>query len=1075
MGIPAFYRWLVTKYPLSVVEVLEEVPGVVNGEKIPLDTSKRNPNGVEFDNLYLDMNGIIHPCFHPEGRPAPDTYDEVFKDVFRYIDRIFSLVRPRKILYMAIDGVAPRAKMNQQRARRFRSSKDAADAAAEEKLKHEYEKMLPTLEQAKTLDSNVITPGTEFMASLTSALQYYIHLRLNSDPGWRGIKVILSDASVPGEGEHKIMSYIRLQRNLPGYDPNTRHCLYGLDADLIMLGLATHEIHFAVLREDVRMDQNKSKRGAEAKSKLEGKDANDNISNQCFVFLNVWVLRDYLVHDMKIPGSAVKQDIERLIDDFVFMCVFVGNDFLPHVPSLDISEGALDLLMDVYKKEFVNMGGHLTNSYEVNLKRVEHFLQMAGLNENAIFRKRSQVEKEKRQFFKDIPGVNRGGFKGTHRLPEQKKNPKAFWEFLEQSSKTVSATLGNSGAEEVPPPIITTASNGTLAVVDNSGVEEARTHITASAAPASSGISAFVDNVKLGEEGWKKRYYAEKFEADTPDEMEKFRTHAVLKYIEGICWVMHYYYQGVCSWQWFYPYHYAPFASDFHGLERLEIHFTLGEPFKPLNQLMAVLPAASSHALPMLYRKLMTDSTSPILDFYPEDFELDMNGKRFAWQAVCKLPFIKESRLLAEIAKVEHSLTEEEKRRNRVGSDGLFFHISHPLVNSVFSFCKNMKDHPKLSMAKVKRRINPGFSGGMNGYMYISAEPVQKPEICSPVEDMDIIKSNKVIAVFYKLPPHHPHIPRPPEGAVIPRKIVRRKDILLSGKLWHEKSSIFGCDSESSTVKSISGNLLGELSHRLISSYYERDVKELTLSCVTEPKVQVTKQGVKRERQQSGASIPCKKMSLIKTVPEKNIMEICEDPEDVRSMKFDGNVTTATVATPCEKSSKETAREKTKENSETVNRTGKRKRNGHAERLQKWKLNQKATADLNDSLSISKAGKRERSEKDGERLKKKTTPKLVGNVRVNNAGKGEQSEKDAEGLKKRKLKQKTTPELDGNVTTTTAAAATVIAPCQTGSKETACEKIKKNSKSVNKAGKRKHCDKDSKRLKKQKLEDNPKT
>ncbi|KAI3973451.1 hypothetical protein MKX01_016803 [Papaver californicum] len=1016
MGIPAFYRWLVTKYPLSVVEVLEEVPGVVNGEKIPLDTSKRNPNGVEFDNLYLDMNGIIHPCFHPEGRPAPDTYDEVFKAVFRYIDRIFSLVRPRKILYMAIDGVAPRAKMNQQRARRFRSSKDAADAVAEEKLKREYEKMLP---QAKTLDSNVITPGTEFMALLTSALQYYIHLRLNSDPGWRIIKVILSDANVSGEGEHKIMSYIRLQRNLPGYDPNTRHCLYGLDADLIMLGLATHEIHFAVLREDVRMDQNKSKRGGEVKSKLEGKDANDNISNQCFVFLNVWVLRDYLVHDMKIPGSAVKQDIERLIDDFVFMCVFVGNDFLPHVPSLDISEGALDLLMDVYKKEFVNMGGHLTNSFEVNLKRVEHFLQMAGLNENAIFRKRSQVEKEKRQFFKDIRGVNRGGFKqGTHRLPEQKMNPKAFWECLEHSSKTVSATSGNSGADEVPPPIITPASNGTLAVVDNSGVEEARTHITASAAPVSSGISVVIDSVKLREIGWKERYYAEKFEADTPDEMDKFRAHAVLKYIEGICWVMHYYYQGVCSWQWFYPYHYAPFASDFHGLERLEIHFTLGEPFKPLNQLMAVLPAASSHALPVLYRKLMTDSTSPLLDFYPEDFELDMNGKRFAWQAVCKLPFIKESRLLAEIAKVVHSLTDEEKRRNRVGLDGLFFHISHPLANSVFSFCMNMKDHPKLSTGKVKKRIKPGFSGRMNGYMYISAEPVQKPEISSPVEDMDNIKSNKVIAVFYKLPPRHPHIPRPPEGVVIPRKIVRRRDILSSGKLWHEKSSIFGCDSESSTMKSILGNLLGELSHRLILGYYEQDIKELTLLSVTEAKIQVTKQGVKREHQQSGASIPCKKLSLIKTVSDKNIMEIDEGPEDVRPMELDGNVITTTVATTCETSSKETTCEKTKENTESVNRTGKRKRDGHAERLKKWKLNRKATPDLYDNVSATKTGKRERSEKGAEHLKKwklkqKTTPKLDGNVSVNKAGKRERSEKDAERLKKWKPKQKT-PKLDGS-------------------------------------------------------------
>lgn len=199
-----------------------------------------NPNGIEYDNLYIDMNGLIHPCSHPEDREAPLTEADMYLNVTKYIDRLFSAIRPRRLLFLAIDGVAPRAKMNQQRARRFRAAQEAAERAEtmqEVILEMESLGLTPPPSNGSTWDSNVITPGTEFMDRLSLYIKFYILDRMNRNPAWRKIKVILSDASEPGEGEHKIMKFIRSQRSQPGYDPNQKHILHGLGMKINLIAL----------------------------------------------------------------------------------------------------------------------------------------------------------------------------------------------------------------------------------------------------------------------------------------------------------------------------------------------------------------------------------------------------------------------------------------------------------------------------------------------------------------------------------------------------------------------------------------------------------------------------------------------------------------------------------------------------------------------------------------------------------------------------------------------------------------------------------------------------------------------
>lgn len=168
--------------------------------------------------------------------------------------------------------------MNQLRSRRFFDSKKSTKSSS---AREEFATDGETLVDHHFI-SNCTMPGTLSSQRLSHCLQFYIHERLNNDPRWKNVKIILSDSNVPGEGKHKILSFIRHQR-----DSKTHHIVFGLDADLILLGLATHEPNFTIIREEI-LTSNSQLLSTEAQ----------------FVLLRLNVLKEYLIEELDMPNHS---------------------------------------------------------------------------------------------------------------------------------------------------------------------------------------------------------------------------------------------------------------------------------------------------------------------------------------------------------------------------------------------------------------------------------------------------------------------------------------------------------------------------------------------------------------------------------------------------------------------------------------------------------------------------------------------------------------------------------------------------------------------------------------------------
>ncbi|MFW5895635.1 MAG: hypothetical protein ACOCT9_02705 [archaeon] len=277
------------------------------------------------DYLYLDANGLLHGAaqevFHYGDSKLPfdlygflsieDKRKKTFEIFFNRLIEVTRIIKPTKVLFIAIDGPAPLAKQNQQRERRYVASR----------LRLEKEK-----EIGKTkFDSNSITPGTIFMLELTRYINYAIRREMNTSYEWKNLNVYFSPPTVPGEGEHKCMNFIRAMSEKERI--SSSHCLFGPDADLIMLSLAAHIDKMFLFRED-------------------------QYHTGEYDFVDIGQVRENLSGSLgQVLGvEKRKRDLNDVSNDFILEGFFVGNDFVPKIQMFHLLEEGLVFMSSTYAK-----------------------------------------------------------------------------------------------------------------------------------------------------------------------------------------------------------------------------------------------------------------------------------------------------------------------------------------------------------------------------------------------------------------------------------------------------------------------------------------------------------------------------------------------------------------------------------------------------------------------------------------------------------------------------------------------------------------------------------------------------
>lgn len=345
MGIPSYFTYIVKNYS-------NIIKNVHSCDKV--------------NNLFIDCNSIIYDCIR-EIEANKETYTEFTLDVLvqniiNTIDSHINIVNPSDLTYIAFDGVAPLAKLEQQRTRRYKSN------------------FLSKFESTSSAiwDTTAITPGTPFMNELNLLLMRNFPVHKYT------CKIKISTSSVIGEGEHKIFGYIRKQSVQNVDFHNTHNIVYGLDADLFMLALANlqYNKNIYLYREtphfiktiDSSLDPNKS------------------------YLIDIPVLATIINSNLNANKNANKNhnNIDRILD-YVFLCFLLGNDFLPHFPALNIRTNGIEYIMNTYKSVIGNTSNTIILNNSIQWRFVHKIMNELSLSENDYINKEYYIRDKQQQ------------------------------------------------------------------------------------------------------------------------------------------------------------------------------------------------------------------------------------------------------------------------------------------------------------------------------------------------------------------------------------------------------------------------------------------------------------------------------------------------------------------------------------------------------------------------------------------------------------------------------------------------------------------------------------------------------